>query len=1766
MRRYSFLLILVLLAQVVLPSGMAVGTPGPDIIVSTESINFGNVPVGTFSSQVTIIVTNIGDADLIIYDLEITGTNANQFFIASINATSPIIPPGESVSGNVQFAPTSIGLKTAWFNIYTNDPCGGTTHIVLKGTGVPPPPAEPDIDVSPTSVTFTPSVTVGNTSPPETVTIRNTGTANLTIGTITLTGTNPGDFLISSDNASGKTLPPGTATTVQVQFKPTDTGSRTASLEIPSNDPDEDPVSIPLSGTGTTPPPDIQVSPLSIDFGDVYPGSKSGTRIVTITNIGGSNLNIGTINLKGYDPGHFEIVTDNASNKSLAPGVSANVSVRFSPKTPDYKEAELQIPSDAQSGLAKVDLEGFGLPTEPGIWVNPDKLDFGSILVNSSSAPKTVTIMNTGTADLILGTIYLGDADAGHFSIVTDNASGKTLPPGAWVTVSVRFNPTGPFTRQAGLYIPNNVYTSDEYVLLKGYGIPIQPLITVDPYQIDFGAIQVGSSSSWRTVTITNVGTADLQIYSIELQGFDAGHFQISSDNASNKTLPPGTATTVSVRFSPGSAGYKTAELYIPNDDLDVWVDLEGTGYLGPFPDIDVSPMSVTFTPPVALGDTSAPETVTIRNTGTANLTIGTITLTGANQGDFLIFSDNASGKTLTPDTATTVQVQFSPTAVGSRNASLKIPSNDADENPTYVTLTGTGIAPDIDVTPTSVTFTPSVLIGDTSDPETVTIRNIGTADLIIGTITLTGANPGDFLISSDNASGKTLPPGTAATVQVRFKPTDIGSRTASLEIPSNDPDEDPVNVPLSGTGTVPATVYGTVFEDTNGNGVQDTGEDGIPGVTISLGSTDNITDSLGQYTFKVEIAGVYTVTETDPAGYFSTTSNNVSVNVELGNSYPVDFGDAPITSSFATIYGTVFDDTSGNGTQDGGEVGIPGVTISLGSTDNITDSLGRYTFKVETAGVYTVTETDPAGYFSTTPNNVNVNVELGHGYQVDFGDAIVVPDITVSPMDINCGFIQVGVSSSSYNVTVTNDGTANLTIGTITLAGANPGDFTIVSDNASGQILIPGASANVSVRFNPATTGSKNAQLQIPSNDPDENPVSVTLSGYGSPVPVPDIDVMPSSISFSPPVVLGNTSTAVTVTIRNTGTANLTIGTITLAGANPGDFIISSDNASGKSLPPGTATTVQVSFKPTNTGARAGSLEIPSDDPDEDPVYVPLSGTGIEPDIEVTPLSVDFGFLLIGDTSAPRIVAVTNNGTADLTIGLISITGPDAPQFAIVSDNASSQVLAPGASANVSVNFTPSAAALQSANMTIPSDDPDENPVNVLLSGTGTVTPPKPDIDVSPPNINYGSINVGSSSAAITVIITNTGTANLVIGAITLAGSNPGDFVVSSDNASGKSLPPGTVTTVQVSFKPTATGLRNASLQIPSNDPDEATVNVTLSGTGTTAPPPTPPGGSSSYQPAPRYFTVDFLGEITREVATDDGRPIKRMEAPSPDGTHLVEIEAYTGATDNTGAMVTLIEIREAAAPELPENTVLVGKAYQFKPQGTKFDKDIWLTLGYNVTDLPEYVVAVGAAYYTVEDGWTYLETETTSVAELGKLRAPVGHFTIFAVLATVSVPTPPEPTTLPPEKPEPPKPEVTEPPPAPAMFKLSNLSVTVSVTRFFENVAYIVITGEDAFITVDVTNTGGQPGRYTAILIINGEERDRKDVALEPGQTETLTFIVADNEPGIYTVVIGDLSGDFLSQFRINWWLISGSAAALVLVICLVWYLVRRKRHQPI
>lgn len=185
--------------------------------------------------------------------------------------------------------------------------------------------------------------------------------------------------------------------------------------------------------------------------------------------------------------------------------------------------------------------------------------------------------------------------------------------------------------------------------------------------------------------------------------------------------------------------------------------------------------------------------------------------------------------------------------------------------------------------------------------------------------------------------------------------------------------------------------IFGTVYHDLDADGALDSGEGGLANVRVSLVGVnrETYTNSYGTFFLPVP-SGSYTIRETDPPGYVSTTSNTVSANVTSGASVQVDFGDRS-GSPVGFIRGTVYDDLDASGTMTAGEAGIPGVLLSLDTGEQThADDAGVYEFVVP-IGSYVVVETDPETYSSTTPNSIDATIAAnGDTVIVNFGDSAV--------------------------------------------------------------------------------------------------------------------------------------------------------------------------------------------------------------------------------------------------------------------------------------------------------------------------------------------------------------------------------------------------------------------------------------------------------------------------------------------------------------------------------------------------------------------------------------------------------------------------------------------------------------------------------------------------------------------------------------------------------------------------------------------------------
>ena len=319
-------------------------------------------------------------------------------------------------------------------------------------------------------------------------------------------------------------------------------------------------------------------------------------------------------------------------------------------------------------------------------------------------------------------------------------------------------------------------------------------------------------------------------------------------------------------------------------------------------------------------------------------------------------------------------------------------------------------------------------------------------------------------------------------------------------------------------------------------------------------------------------------------------------------------------------------------------------------------------------------------------------------------------------------------------------------------------------------------------------------------------------------------IDASPTSLSFAERLV-DSSSAEQTVTVTNTGTVTLRVGTPTITGSNPADFLLGSNTCSS-GLAPNATCLIGVSFKPSAAGSRSAALQIPSNSADL--VSVNLSGTGIAAiySLSVSPGSIDFGNQPVGSPSAAQSLSFSNDGNVAITITGFNAGGNQPTEFAIGSDNCSGRLLAVNESCTTSFRFTPASSGSRSANLSVNSSPAQSGATaSFTLQGVGT----EASASLSPASLSFAAQAVGSYSLAQSVTLANTGNAALTISSIAATG----DF--SQTSHCGLVLAAGSSCTIEVSFAPTVTGSRNGTLTVTSSAASSPTL-ASLSGTGGTA------------------------------------------------------------------------------------------------------------------------------------------------------------------------------------------------------------------------------------------------------------------------------------------------------------------------------------------
>jgi hypothetical protein len=420
---------------------------------------------------------------------------------------------------------------------------------------------------SPVSLAF-PDTSTGQLSTAQTVTLTNSGGVSLTSIQISI----PADQPFQQENNCTASLGPNSSCSISVQFAPTVAGSQTGALTV-SDSATDSPQTVKLSGTGIAAPV-LSVSSASLSFTATV-GQAASPQTLTVTNTGGASLADVGFQITGSSAADFSTGTTTCG-AALASGGSCTVQVIFTPAAAGGATASLVVSSSTVGVKAvSVALTGSG-QTVTGLNVSPSQLVFPIVAPGKTSAAKTVTLTNSGSASATSLTLK---ATAPFSVLQATTTCGATLATGASCTAGVAFAPTlaGSFTGTLTIASPS--LASSVLVALSGTG-GVPGSVTFRPNPLTFAQTGVGVPGSASIVTITNPDPVT-SLSSLTITPAPAAEFTVVSTTC-GATLAPLASCTVGVTFTPASAGTRSGTLTVTDSAqtaLPPPLTLSGTGF-----------------------------------------------------------------------------------------------------------------------------------------------------------------------------------------------------------------------------------------------------------------------------------------------------------------------------------------------------------------------------------------------------------------------------------------------------------------------------------------------------------------------------------------------------------------------------------------------------------------------------------------------------------------------------------------------------------------------------------------------------------------------------------------------------------------------------------------------------------------------------------------------------------------------------------------------------------------------------------------------------------------------------------------------------------------------------------------------------------------------------------------------------------------------------------------------------------------------------------
>jgi MYXO-CTERM domain-containing protein len=1387
----------------------------PNLVVSPSSVAFGDVRVGTSVTK-TVTVRNTGTGSIVFNSITKSGHAA--FSLIAPPATPFTLAPSEFLEFTVRYSPIAEATDTGDLILTTNDPEWPSVQVPVSGRGV-----KPNLVFEPNPLAFG-DVRVGFTAT-NSVTVRNTGSGPITFTNIIKSGSET--FSLGAMPAVPFTMAPGASQQWTVKYSPTTETANSGTLTLTSADPDWASVAVNLTGKGVKPV--VVLSATSLDFGEQSVGSST-TMTVVVSNAGTGPITFPSISTGGSTA--FSLPPPSGEPFTLPPGGSRSISVTFLPATEGVLVGTLKLATDDPAmPTVTVSLSGSG--GKPILALSPTSLSFGAQPVGTTSAPRKVTVSNVGTGTLRISSIAL----TGTSFSLSDPGGPIQLLPGAIKELLLTFSPAAQGSVTGTLTLTSNdPARPSATVALSGYGSA--ELVLSPAGVLDFGAVGLGTSSS-RTVTITNTSSA-----SATLQHFSdvAAPFSVTGLDLP-RTLPANSSISFTVTFSPTTAAVVNGRVSVVSDAFNSphALNLSGTGATA------LAELSLPTRPGQTVLDfggvrvnTSKVETVRLTNKGSVPLTFKQPVLPAGSPFSYV----GPSTGTIPPAAYVEFQVSFKPTESVTSNQTLTIES-DATNSPTLLPMTGFGAYSEAKLDQDNLFFG-DVRVGSESPRLSVRISNQGTAKLTVQSLSVVGP----FTVTSGVPLPVEVPVGAVMTFSVGFKPTVPGPATGSVSILTDANVGSSLKVTLQGNGTVSALKLSVATLDFGAQRVMETS--GVQPVVLT--NTGGAELEISEFIFSDSVfaisAPVPLPSSSSPLKIAAGASVVVSVTF-TPKALGLASGKLHIISNAAEAPAPL--ELKGKGID--GQLGSTPSTVAFGSVEVGTSGTQLVVALSNTGeSPLTITGVVPPAETAFSVSGLTPGLVLNPGEQRSFtvtfaptrrgylaGDVIIksdarinpsyilpvsgtgiAPAVELVPKDLNFGRSNVGVTTSQ-GIAIKNVGEKELYVSNISFddvpSGA-PGAALDFSTEVVFPLLVkPGESTLVSLKFTPRAVGLRQARVIVHTND---KAAEASLQGEGT---SPRLVVDPSTVDFGS-VLVGSVSAPRTLRLTNTGTGPLILSSMAFGGADAAAFILTSPGLP-VSLLPGVTKEVVVALRPDAERSFAAQLLVESNDTSASSVVVPLSGTGIRQQLQLSASSLEFGKQLINHTSSPRKVVVKNGGGVNATLTALTVEG--ASQFTLTK-LALPLVLAPGQEQELAVAFTPLDETEVNGKLKLSfSESP--QPLEVALRGKGIPTV----LSIQPSPLDFGTVRVGGGKREQPLTLTNLSSETIILAAPERTYSTGESFLFDDSALSGRTIAPNESIIVSVGYQPMVETLSETHLSFGTTSPAKPrAVDVQLKGRAT--------------------------------------------------------------------------------------------------------------------------------------------------------------------------------------------------------------------------------------------------------------------------------------------------------------------------------------------